>query len=111
MKKVLIAFVLILGMAGMAHADWSVTITWTRSAGPGLASEQMRLDGTTKCTVIPPAATTCQFVVTTLTGQHAVIRSLNSQGAYSETIPLALNADPTPVAATGVMATITYIQP
>jgi hypothetical protein len=38
-----------------------------------------------------------------------MIRSLNSQGAFSETTPIALSAVPAP--ASGVMVNITYINP
>jgi len=92
-----------------AYADWSVTVTWTRSVGPNLDYEQTLLDGTAKCTVQETAPTTCNFVVPALTNQQIKIRSVNSQGAYSETTPLILGDVPVP--ATGVMATITYVSP
>jgi hypothetical protein len=92
-----------------AFADWSVTVTWTRSTGPNLASEMVLLDTATKCTITATAPTTCQFNVPTLTGQAVKIRSFNSQGAFAETAPIVLTAAPAP--ATGVMVNVTYVQP
>lgn len=89
-----------------AMADWSVTVTWTPSVGPDLASEQCLLDGAAQPLT---SANVSVFQVPTLSGQAIVIRSTNSQGAYSETTPITLSAAPAP--ATGVMATITYVSP
>lgn len=108
-NSILLACLLVLALASSALADWSVTVTWTRSIGPDLDYESALLDGATQCTVQEADPTTCQFVVPTLTGQAIVIRSTNSQGAYSETAPLLLSAVPAP--ASGVMATITYVSP
>ena len=93
----------------VAMCDWSVTVTWTRSVGPNLASEQVYLDTASKCTVLPAAPTSCQFNVASLTGQAVRVRSVNAQGAYSETAPVVLSAAPAP--ATGVMVNITYVAP
>lgn len=110
MKKIaLFVLVCLFACISVAHADWSVTVSWTRSAGPNLDYELVMLDSATQCTVQETAPTTCQFVVPTLTGQAIVIRSTNSQGAYSETTPVALS--PVPAPAGGVMATITYVSP
>ena len=112
MKKLIIVF----GIAGMlfltgvcAYADWSVTVTWTRSVGPNLATESVMLDEVSKCTVLPAAPTSCQFNVASLTGQAVKVRSFNGQGAFAETAPVLLSAAPAP--ATGVMINVTYIQP
>jgi hypothetical protein len=94
---------------GVAHADWSITVTWTRSVGPGLTHEECRLDTAVKCNVLAAAPTTCQFVVPTLTGQQVLIRSYNAQGAYSDTTPVALS--PVPAPASGVMVNITFVSP
>jgi hypothetical protein len=96
-------------MPVVARADWSVTVTWTRSTGPNLASEAVLLDAATKCTITATAPTTCQFNVTSLTGQAVKVRSFNSQGAFAETAPVVLSTAPAP--ATGVMINVTYIQP
>lgn len=93
----------------VARADWSVTVTWTRSVGPNLASEAVMLDTATKCTITATAPTTCQFNVTNLTGQAVKVRSYNAQGAFAETAPVLLSSAPAP--ATGVMINVTYIQP
>lgn len=105
-----------LGIAGMmflwsscAFADWSVTVTWTRSVGPNLASESVLLDDVSKCAVLPAAPTSCQFNVANLTGQAVKVRSVNAQGAFADTAPVILSAAPAP--ATGVMVNITYIAP
>lgn len=92
-----------------ASADWSVTVSWNRSAGPGLDYEQALLDGAVKCTVASTEATSCNFVVPALASQSVVVRSYNAQGAYSETTPVVLSAVPVP--ATGVMVNITYLSP
>lgn len=112
MKKLLIC----LGIAGMmflpgtcAFADWSVTVTWTRSAGPNLDHETVMLDATQKCSVPATDPTTCQFNLATISGQSLTVRSYNSQGAYGETSPIILSAAPAP--ASGVMVNITYINP
>ena len=109
MKKLVLAILLLMAMASVALADWSVTVTWTRSVGPNLDYEATLLDGAAQCTVQETEPTTCQFVVPALTDQAVVIRSTNSQGAYSDTSPVALSAVPTP--ATGVVVNVTYYQP
>jgi hypothetical protein len=96
-------------MVGVASADWSVTVTWTRSIGPNLDYELTNLDGVTKCTVQETESTTCNFTVPALTGQSVVIRSVNSQGGFSETTPVVLSAIPAP--ASGVFINITYVSP
>ena len=109
MKK-LTMLLAVLAMAAVctpAMADWSVTTTWTRSVGPGLASEQVFLDSAVKCTVLPAAPTTCQFNVATLSGQSIKVRSINAQGSYSETTPVILSAVPAPP--TGLLINITYV--
>jgi len=108
-KVVLLAVLFVLISFGLAQADWSVTVTWTRSVGPNLASEQCRLDGTVKGTVLPAEPCSCQFNVPALSGQLISIRSINAQGAYSETTPIALS--PVPAPASGVLINLTYIQP
>ncbi len=108
----LMLIITILALALMplvACADWSITVTWTRSTGPNLASEAVMLDATSKCTITATAPTTCQFNVTNLTGQAVKVRSFNAQGAFAETAPVMLSAAPAP--ATGVMVNITYIAP
>ena len=97
---------LIVGVS-TGFADWSVTTTWTVSVGPGLEYEEVLLDGVIQCNVIPPAPTSCNFVVTALSGQEVIVRSFNTQGAYADTSPVILAATPAP--ATGVVVTITYV--
>ena len=108
-KVVLLAVLFVLISFGLAQANWSVTVTWTRSVGPNLASEECRLDGVVKGTVLPAQPTSCQFNVITLSGQQVVVRAINAQGAYSETTPIVLSAIPAP--ASGVMVNITYVAP
>ena len=113
MKKLIMLLIVVLAllgcMAGPAVADWSITVNWTRSAGPGLASEAVLLDAATKCTINATDPTTCNFTVPALTGQAVKIRSSNAQGAYSETAPVILSAAPAP--ASGLLVNITYIAP
>jgi type 1 fimbria pilin len=111
MKNLIMAISMLLLSATAAQADWNVSVTWTRSIGPNLANEEVRVDSTVKCNVLPAAPTTCSFVMPTLTGQQLVIRSYNSQGAYSETTPIALSSLPLPAPATGVVVNITYVAP
>ena len=106
MKKLIVLAILLLAVPALA--DWSITVTWTRSVGPNLASEQVFYGGESKCTVTPPAATSCNFVSPTL-GGSVVVRSTNAQGAYSETAPILVSDVPAP--ASGVMVNVTYIQP
>lgn len=107
MKKLFIALAIVL-MAAPAFADWSVTVTWTRSVGPNLASEKVFYGVDEKCSVLSTAQTTCQFNTPTL-GGSVVVRSINAQGAYSETAPILVSDVPAP--ASGVMVNVTYIQP
>jgi len=109
MKKILLAVLTVALMSSSAWADWSVTTTWTRSVGPNLANEEVRLDGTVKCTVNATAPTTCQFNVPAISGQQVVVRSINMQGGYSDTTPITLMAVPAP--ATGVLVNVTYVSP
>lgn len=107
MKRIFL-IILLLSLALPACADWSITVTWTRSTGPNLASEQVFYNSESKCTVAPTAPTTCNFVSPTL-GGSVVIRSTNVQGAYSETAPIVV-AD-TPAPASGVTVNVTYVAP
>jgi hypothetical protein len=109
MKKVLLTVLFVFCFTATAMADWSVTVNWTRSIGPNLASEVVFLDAAEKCTVSATDPTSCQFTVPDLIGQQIVIRSINTQGAYSETAPVVLSAAPAP--ASGVLVNITYVSP
>lgn len=111
MKKILTAMIvccfLFIALVSPTFAAWSVTATWTRSVGPGLASESVLVDGVSQCDVLPTDPTTCNFVLAALTGQSLVIRSFNGQGAYADTSPVILNEVPAP--ATGITVTITFV--
>lgn len=87
-------------------ASWSVTVTWTRSVGPNLASEQVLYNGVTQCTVLPAAPTTCNFTIPDLTGAIKV-RSFNAQGAFADTAEVPLQVTPAP--AMGVIVNVTFI--
>ena len=106
--KRLIIILAILMFAVPALADWSVTVTWTRSTGPNLASEKVLYSGVEKCSVAPAAPTTCNFVTPTL-GGSVVVRSLNTQGAFSDTAPIVVSEQPVP--ASGVTINVTYVAP
>ena len=97
--------VLSLPLSALA-ASWSVTVTWTRSIGPNLTSEQVFLDEVSKCTITPPTVTTCNFTIPTLSGVIKV-RSFNSQGAFADTTGVPLQVVPAP--ATGVIVNVTFI--
>jgi hypothetical protein len=107
MKRLFIVLAILL-IAAPAMADWSVTVTWTRSVGPNLDFEKVLYSGVDKCTVQETAPTTCNFVTSTL-GGSVVIRSTNSQGGFGDTAPVVVAAQPVP--ATGVNVTVTYVAP
>jgi len=107
MKKLIL---IVLAMAFMASpvfaAGWSVTVTWGRSIGPNLDREEVFYIGTSKCTILPVAPTTCNFVIPSLSGE-VWIRSFNTQGAFADTSHIPIQ--PEPAAATGVIVTITSV--
>jgi hypothetical protein len=86
MKKT-IEFVLIifagLAFSSVAFADWAVTVTWTHSIGPNLATEDCVMDGVVMKTVAAIDAPTCTFNVTELKNQKIEIISKNIQGAQN----------------------------
>jgi hypothetical protein len=104
--KYILAILLVLIPALAFGAGWSVTVTWTRSVGPNLANEQVFYNNASKCTVLPAAPSTCNFVIPDLSGS-LFVRSINVQGAYMDTT--AMSIMPAPAAATGVIVTITYV--
>ena len=107
MRKLFLALVLVLALAGMVEAaSWSVTVTWTRSVGPNLASEQVIHNTATRCTVLPTEPTTCNFTIPELSGNIS-IKSFNYQGASAETAQVPLQVIPAP--ATGVIVNVTFI--
>lgn len=113
MKKIYLSlFALVLAFCffvSSSSADWSVTVSWTRSVGPDLDYEECQLDAVVQCTAQETDPTTCNFQVADLTGQLVTIRSFNSQGSYADTTPIALQ--PVPSAAIGVAVTVVFIQP
>ena len=113
MKKRFLGFIIqtliaVLLFAPQAFADWSITVTWTPSIGPELASETVLYDGTERCTVSSGDSATCSFITPDL-GGSVVVRSTNSQGAFTETTPVLVSSQPTPAA--GVNVHVTYVAP
>jgi len=109
MKKILVVFLVIMFFAvAPVFADWSVTATWTRSAGPNLDYEELVHIGDVKCTVQESETTSCNFSIETLGGE-VLVRSYNTQGAFVETAPVLISELPAP--ATGVMINVTYVSP
>ena len=109
MKRLIgIIALLIVFVAAPVWADWSVTVTWTKSLGPDLAYEQVLYNGAEKCSVQAADPATCNFVLPALGGE-VVVRSYNSQGAYSDFGPVAVSDQPAP--ATGMVVTVTYVNP
>ena len=107
MKKILLIVLAIVFLAVPAFAaSWSVTVSWGRSVGPNLDREEVFYNSTSKCTVLPAAPTTCNFVIPTLTGE-VWVRSFNIQGAFADTSHIFIQ--PEPAAATGVSVTVTYV--
>ena len=111
-RPYLLAILFIAGMGVLLYAppsyaaSWSVTVSWGRSVGPNLASEQVFYSGISKCTILPAAPTTCNFVIPTLSGE-VWVRSFNVQGAFADTSHVQLQ--PEPAAASGVSVTVTYV--
>lgn len=95
-------------LATPALADWSVTVTWTRSAGPNLDYEEVVYNDNTQCTVQETDPTTCVFVLPAL-GGNVLVRSWNDQGAYVDTVPVTISEVPAP--ASGIIVNVTYVQP
>jgi len=83
MKKMILAVLMVTLMAGIAFADYSVTVTWTHSVNGDLKNEKVFLDAVEKCDVLAAAAATCNFTVTDLTGQAVTIQAFNSQNTGS----------------------------
>ena len=107
MKKIiLIVLAMVLLASPVFAAGWSVTVTWGRSIGPNLEREEVFYNSISKCTVLPTAPTTCNFVIPTLGGE-VWVRSYNIQGTFANTSHVLLQ--PEPAAATGVSVTVTYV--
>jgi hypothetical protein len=104
--SILTILFLLVGVSQTMAASWSVTVTWTRSVGPNLASEQALYNAAVKCTVLPAAPTTCNFTIPDLSGSVS-IKSINSQGGFAETALVPLQVVPAP--ATGVIVNVTFI--
>ncbi len=109
MKKIVLTIIMVFLVSVVtAYADWAVTVTWTPSAGPGLANERVLLDDIEKCDVAIGNPATCAFTVTTLTNQEVSIVSYNTSGTAS--LPYVVGSllvAPTP--ATGGVILITPI--
>ncbi len=103
-----IVAVMLLFCPGLALADWSVTVTWTPSIGPDLASESVLYDDAEQCSITAGDPATCNFVLAEL-GGSVVVRSYNTQGVFVDTDPVAVNNQPAP--ATGVNVHVTYVAP
>ena len=106
-KIALLLGIVLLVVPAACLADWSVTVTWTRSTGPNLDYEECQLDDVTQCTVQETDPTSCNFIVTDLTGQEVKIVSYNTQGAFAEYVVGTLLAVPAPAA--GGNITIVYV--
>lgn len=107
MKKIILLVCLFCLIPVLAcAASWSVTVSWTKSVGPNLAYEEVLYSGTSKCSITPPAVTTCNFSIPTLTGD-IVVRSYNSQGAFKDTTSIPVQVEP--AAASGIIVTLTYV--
>ena len=87
MKKLLVLVFLLFPC--IALADWSVTTSWTASVGPGLAYEEVLLDGVSQCSVSSGQPTTCNFVVTAL-GGSVMVRSYDGSGNYADTATITI---------------------
>jgi hypothetical protein len=106
MKKVLLAVLMTFLMAGIAYADYSVTVTWTLNGQ--LKNEKVFLDGVEKCDVLAADPATCTFMVTDLTGQAVTAQAFNTQGTGSAIYEMGtLLTIPEPP--TGAVFTITHI--
>ena len=108
MKKVLLAVLMTFLMAGIAYADYSVTVTWTHSINGQLKNEKFFLDGVEKCDVLAADPATCTFTVIDLTGQAVTAQAYNTQDVGSSIYEMGtLLTIPEPP--TGAVFTITHI--
>ena len=98
MKKVFLAILISLFVAGSAWADWQVTVSgWTMSPGPDLAYEEVRMDGVAQCTNILPAdSKSCVFNITNKTNQEISIRSFDSGANFADNIIGNIGSGPNP---------------
>lgn len=108
MKKIIIIIAVFFNI-GFAYADWSVTVTWTNSAGPNLDKEVVRLDGVDKCVVKAGETTKCIFEIQELKGQKVEVISSNIQGAENGFVVGTLFEAPEP--ATGGHISIHWFEP
>lgn len=110
MKRMFLAILAIIIFSGLAHADYSITMTWTHSVGPNLKNEKAFIDGVeiSECNVLAADSATCTFVVTDLSGQEITMQAFNTQDVGSD-IYVVGNLLEIPAPPTGGMFTITHI--
>ena len=86
MKKLFLVLAIVL-IAGMAWADWTVTISgWTMSTDANLDHESVSIDGVAVAgceSIAPGAPKTCTTTVTTLTNQSVWVQAHDSSGNTS----------------------------
>jgi len=104
MKRIILSILLVVFTAGIAFADWSVTVNWTPS--PDAASEKLLMDGAEQTC---PQAGTCAFSVPDLSNQAIVIRSSNTQGGYVDYAAGNLIEATLPTPASGAVIIITIV--
>jgi len=109
MKKLfLITMMAIVLFGSVAHADYSVTVTWTHSVNGNLKNEKVFLDAVEQCDVLAADPATCTFIVTDLTGQMVSAQAYNTQDVGSSIYEMGtLLTIPEPP--TGALFTITHI--
>ena len=83
MKKLFLALAILAMAAGMAYADYSVTVTYDHSTGPNLQNEKIYLDGVEQCDILAASPATCTFIVTDLAGQEVSGQAFNIQSTGS----------------------------
>lgn len=114
MKKLQLLCIVLLSLtfAGTALADFRVTATWTDSVDPAATSYQVLLDDVVVVDAIAPGTETAELVITDLSGQAVVVRTLGNTGAPDDYIDLGPEMIPTgfelQTGATGISLQIVY---
>jgi len=98
MKKIAMILIGLFLFAGIAFADWEVTVSgWTMSAGPDLAYEQVLSLGGDVCgNILPTDGKSCVFTVANKSNQEIRIRSFDSAGNYADNIVGNIGGGPNP---------------
>ena len=98
MKRIAMILMVLFLSAGVAAAEWEVTVSgWTMSSGPDLAHEQVLNLGADMCgNILPTDGKTCVFTVASKLNQEIRIRSFDTGGNYADNIVGNIGGGPNP---------------